>query len=89
MRTKTATEELAEELTKAGFPAAALHGDIVQQQRERIVDKLKSGELDIVIATDVVRITSYNVCYTKLLRTLGNGRFQHSNKRLKAAFKIT
>ncbi len=54
VRTKTATEELAEQLTKAGFPAAALHGDIAQQQRERIVDKLKNGELDIVIATDVV-----------------------------------
>jgi len=54
VRTKTATEELAEQLSKAGFPAAALHGDIVQQQRERVVEKLKRGELDIVIATDVV-----------------------------------
>ncbi|MBV1788575.1 DEAD/DEAH box helicase [Marinobacterium sp. D7] len=54
VRTKTATEELAEQLTAAGFPAAALHGDIAQQQRERIVEKLKRGELDIVIATDVV-----------------------------------
>ncbi|GGC01013.1 ATP-dependent RNA helicase DeaD [Marinobacterium zhoushanense] len=54
VRTKTATEELAEQLTSAGFPAAALHGDIAQQQRERIVEKLKRGELDIVIATDVV-----------------------------------
>ncbi|MBR9884774.1 MAG: DEAD/DEAH box helicase [Oceanospirillales bacterium] len=54
VRTKTATEELAEQLSTAGFPAAALHGDIAQQQRERIVEKLKRGELDIVIATDVV-----------------------------------
>ncbi|WP_151703412.1 DEAD/DEAH box helicase [Nitrincola alkalilacustris] len=54
VRTKNATEELAEQLTKAGFPAAALHGDIAQAQRERVVEKLKSGELDIVIATDVV-----------------------------------
>ena len=36
-----------------GFPAAALHGDIAQVQRERIVSKLKKGELDVVIATDV------------------------------------
>ncbi|WP_432698543.1 DEAD/DEAH box helicase [Marinobacterium sp. YM272] len=54
VRTKTATEELAEQLSAAGFPAAALHGDIAQQQRERIVEKLKRGELDVVIATDVV-----------------------------------
>ena len=54
VRTKTATEELAEKLTSAGFPAAALHGDIAQQQRERVVEKLKNGELDVVIATDVV-----------------------------------
>ena len=54
VRTKNATEEVAEQLTKAGFPAAALHGDIAQNQREKIVEKLKSGELDLVVATDVV-----------------------------------
>ncbi|MFN3880870.1 MAG: DEAD/DEAH box helicase [Nitrincola lacisaponensis] len=54
VRTKNATEEVAEQLTRAGFPAAALHGDIAQNQREKIVDKLKSGELDLVVATDVV-----------------------------------
>lgn len=54
VRTKTATEELADQLSRAGFPAAALHGDIVQQQRERTVEKLKRGELDVLIATDVV-----------------------------------
>ncbi|KAA0875660.1 DEAD/DEAH box helicase [Nitrincola tapanii] len=54
VRTKNATEELAEQLGRAGFPAAALHGDIAQAQRERVVEKLKRGELDIVIATDVV-----------------------------------
>ncbi|MGB2130574.1 MAG: DEAD/DEAH box helicase [Marinobacterium sp.] len=54
VRTKTSTETLAEELNQAGFPAAALHGDIAQAQCERIVSKLKKGELDVVIATDVV-----------------------------------
>ena len=54
VRTKNATEEVAEQLTRAGFPAAALHGDIAQNQREKIVEKLKSGELDLVVATDVV-----------------------------------
>ncbi|TVQ67463.1 MAG: DEAD/DEAH box helicase [Oceanospirillales bacterium] len=54
VRTKNATEEVAEQLIRAGFPAAALHGDIAQNQREKIVEKLKSGELDLVVATDVV-----------------------------------
>lgn len=54
VRTKTATVDLAQALTKAGFKAEALNGDIPQNQRERIVDKLKSGQIDILIATDVV-----------------------------------
>ena len=54
VRTKTATEELSEQLRKEGFPAAALHGDIAQQQRERVVDQLKRGKIDILVATDVV-----------------------------------
>lgn len=54
VRTKTMTEELTEQLRVEGFPAAALHGDIPQAQREKIVEKLKRGQLDIVVATDVV-----------------------------------
>ena len=54
VRTKTATIELAEKLEARGYAAAALNGDIAQNQRERIVDHLKSGKLDILIATDVV-----------------------------------
>lgn len=52
-RTKQATVELAERLEARGFAAAALNGDVPQMQRERIVAQLKSGELDIVVATDV------------------------------------
>ncbi|BBN60584.1 DEAD/DEAH box helicase [Hydrogenovibrio marinus] len=54
VRTKTATVELAEKLEARGYAAAALNGDIAQNQRERIVDQLKAGKLDILIATDVV-----------------------------------
>lgn len=54
VRTKTATVELAEKLEARGYAAAALNGDIAQNQRERIVDHLKKGKLDILIATDVV-----------------------------------
>ncbi len=53
VRTKQATEELAERLRARGFSAAAINGDIVQAQRERTIGQLKSGALDILVATDV------------------------------------
>jgi len=52
-RTKQSTVELAEKLEARGFAAAALNGDIPQPQRERTVAQLKSGQIDIVVATDV------------------------------------
>ncbi|WP_223787597.1 DEAD/DEAH box helicase [Marinicella meishanensis] len=54
VRTKMATEEVAEKLQARGFAAEALNGDMVQKQRERLVSKLKSGATDILIGTDVV-----------------------------------
>lgn len=54
VRTKTATLELAEKLQARGYSAAALNGDIAQNQREQIVGKLKKGQIDILIGTDVV-----------------------------------
>jgi ATP-dependent RNA helicase DeaD len=54
VRTKTATVELAEKLEARGHACEALNGDIPQQQRERIVDRLRKGKLDILVATDVV-----------------------------------
>ncbi len=53
VRTKTATTELADKLSARGFAAQALNGDIAQNQRERIVNELKKGRIDILIATDV------------------------------------
>ncbi len=52
-RTKQATEELAEKLAARGFSAAAINGDIPQPQRERAIQRLKEGQLDILVATDV------------------------------------
>jgi ATP-dependent RNA helicase DeaD len=52
-RTKTATEELAEKLQARGLAAAAINGDIAQAQRERVIQQLKEGKLDILVATDV------------------------------------
>ncbi len=53
VRTKTETVELAERLTARGYDCEALNGDIPQKLRERTVEKLKQGQIDIVIATDV------------------------------------
>jgi ATP-dependent RNA helicase DeaD len=53
VRTKIETTELTERLEARGFEVDALHGDIPQQQRERTIARLKSGQVDIVVATDV------------------------------------
>ena len=53
VRTKLETTELAERLEARGFNVAALHGDIPQPQRERTIVRLKAGQVDIVVATDV------------------------------------
>ncbi len=53
VRTKQATEDLAERLRARGFSAAAINGDVVQNQRERTIEALRKGKLDILVATDV------------------------------------
>ncbi|MCV7086730.1 DEAD/DEAH box helicase [Mycolicibacter hiberniae] len=53
VRTKQATEEVAEKLRARGFSAAAINGDIAQAQRERTITALKNGSIDILVATDV------------------------------------
>lgn len=54
VRTRQDTERLADWLIARGFKAAALHGDIPQSLRERTVDHIKQGVIDILVATDVV-----------------------------------
>src|SRR6188472_4130171 len=53
VRTKQVTEEVAEKLRARGFSAAAINGDIPQAVRERTINSLKDGSLDILVATDV------------------------------------
>ena len=53
VRTKNSTVELADKLEARGYAAAAINGDIQQNQRERTIDGLKKGKLDILVATDV------------------------------------
>ena len=52
-RTKLGTEELAEKLAARGLSAAAINGDVDQKIRERTIQRLKDGQLDILVATDV------------------------------------
>ncbi len=52
-RTRVATEELASRLDARGFAAEALNGDVPQPVREKIIEKLRAGEIDILVATDV------------------------------------
>jgi len=53
VRTKNSTVELAEKLEARGFSAAAINGDLAQNQREKTIARLKNGKLDILVATDV------------------------------------
>ncbi|SVA29066.1 uncharacterized protein METZ01_LOCUS81920 [marine metagenome] len=53
VRTKTATVELSSKLEARGYASSALNGDIKQSQRERTIENLKKGKLDILVATDV------------------------------------
>lgn len=52
-RTKTWAVELAEKLQARGYAASALQGDMKQSQREKTLERLKKGKLDIIVATDV------------------------------------
>ena len=52
-RTKTATVELADKLSARGYAASAINGDMTQKLRERTIEQLKSGRVDILVATDV------------------------------------
>ena len=52
-RTKLGAQELSEKLAARGMSAAAIHGDVEQKQREKMVQSLKDGRIDILVATDV------------------------------------
>ncbi len=53
VRTKTATVELSEKLEARGYDSAPINGDIAQNKRERTIEQLKKGKLNILVATDV------------------------------------
>jgi len=53
VRTKIATAELSDKLEARGYSSAAINGDIAQNTRERAIQNLKNGKIDILVATDV------------------------------------
>ena len=53
VRTKSATEEIAEKLGARGYAVACLNGDMNQAHREQTIRRLKASQLDIIVATDV------------------------------------
>jgi ATP-dependent RNA helicase DeaD len=53
VRTKSATEDVAERLRSRGFAAEAINGDLSQAQREKVIARLRKGTLDLLVATDV------------------------------------
>ena len=53
VRTRSTAEDLAVELGARGVASAALSGDVVQKEREKLVARLREGTLDVLVATDV------------------------------------
>ena len=54
VRTKNMTTELSEKLAARGYASVPLNGDIQQSMREKVINRLKKGSIDIIVATDVV-----------------------------------
>ena len=52
-RTRVETKEIAEHLIADGYNADALHGDLSQEQRDRVMQRFRSGHLQLLVATDV------------------------------------
>lgn len=52
-RTKVGSDEIAQKLQAHGFRAAALNGDMTQDSRKKVVDQMKRGHIDLLVATDV------------------------------------
>jgi ATP-dependent RNA helicase DeaD len=52
-RTKAITLSVAESLEAHGYDVAVLNGDVPQAQRERTIERLKNGQVDVLVATDV------------------------------------
>ena len=99
VRTKTATAELAEKLEARGYAATALNGDMNQALRERAINRLKSGKLDIIVATDVAargidvervtHVVNYDIPYDSEAYVHRIGRTGRAGREGKAILFVT
>lgn len=99
VKTRNTTEPLAEFLAQAGLRTAALHGDIPQKQRERIIERLRSGKIDILVATDVAargldvqrisHVINYDVPYDSEAYVHRIGRTGRAGRRGEAILFVT
>lgn len=53
VRTRAAAEEVGSALIERGIAAATISGDVAQKDREKIVERLRAGQVDVLVATDV------------------------------------
>jgi ATP-dependent RNA helicase DeaD len=98
-RTKNASAELAEKLQARGHAAAALNGDMSQSLREKVIERIKGGSLDIIVATDVAargidvdRIThviNYDIPYDEESYIHRIGRTGRAGRKGKALLFVT
>lgn len=99
VRTKSATVEVAEKLEARGFSSAALNGDLSQTLRERTVGRLKKGQIDIIVATDVAargldverisHVVNYDIPYDNESYVHRIGRTGRAGREGKAILFIT
>ncbi len=97
--TKTLSAELAEKLQARGHLASALNGDMNQTARKNVVDRLKKGTLDIVVATDVAargidvsrvsHVINYDIPYDTQSYIHRIGRTGRAGKKGKAVLFVT
>ncbi len=99
VNTKNASSEIAEKLQSYGYTAAALNGDIKQSIRKKILDQMKNGSLDIIVATDlaargidVARIShviNFDLAHAKESYTHRIGRTGRAGRKGKALSFVT
>lgn len=99
VRTKTATIELADKLEARGLSASALNGDMNQNQREKVIERLKKSKLDVVVATDVAargldverisHVINYDIPYDSEAYVHRIGRTGRAGRSGKAILLIT
>lgn len=99
VRTKTATVELADKLEARGYAAAPINGDLNQTQREKTINGLKKGKIDILIATDVAargldvdrisHVINYDIPYDSEAYVHRIGRTGRAGREGKAILIIT